>query len=392
MNPSIYSIYNFINDVVVLTLMRIPVNKPSITELEIKYVNDAVTNCWGDHCYDYIYKFTDRLKECFNVKYAWPTSSCHGALHIVLMSLGIGPGDEVIVPDITWIGSVSPAVWLGAKPVFVDVQEDSWCIDPEEIKKHITKKTKAIIPVHLYGNVCDMDEIIEIGKKYDIPIIEDAAEAVGALYKGKPVGSIGDFGVISLHGTKTFTAGEGGAILSNRDDMAFKISTISNQGRRPDKHIMFWVDEIGLKYKMSNLDAALALAQFERFDELIEKKRQIFSWYHDRLSSLPDIRMNEEKSGNRNLYWMPSIIFGDSYDITEEDRERLIVILNEEGIGFRPFFFPVSMYPMFKSEESNVVSYKLYKKGFNLPSYHDMSKDDVDVVCNALLKFLNIEQ
>ena len=369
--------------------MRIPVNKPSITQKEIDYVTDAVTNCWGDSCYDYIIKFTERLKECFKVKHAWTTSSCHGALHTVLMALGVGPGDEVIVPDITWIGTASPAVWLGAKPVFVDVQEDSWCIDPDMIRKNITSKTKAIIPVHLYGSVCDMDEIIAVGKEYNIPVVEDAAEAVGALYKGKPVGSIGDFGVISLHGTKTFTSGEGGAILSNRDDLEFKVSTICNQGRRPDKHIMFWVDEIGLKYKMSNLDAALGLAQFERFDELVDKKRLIFKWYQDRLGNVPDTTMNYEKPGNKNVYWMPSIVLGDSYSFTEEEREKLIRILNDQGIGFRPFFFPVSMYPMFENKESNVVSYKLYKKGINLPSYHDMTEEEVDEVCNALMEFIN---
>jgi len=214
--------------------MRIPVNKPSITDLEIAYVTDAITNGWGDHCYDYINRFTETLKSCFGLNHAWPTSSCHGALHIVLMALGIGPGDEVIVPDITWIGSVSPIVWLGAKPVFADILRDTWCIDPVSIEKRITEKTKAIIVVHLYGNVCDMDPIMAIAHKHNIPVIEDTAEAVGAEYHGVRVGSIGDFGVFSFHGTKTFTTGEGGAIISNRDDLADKISTICNQGADPN--------------------------------------------------------------------------------------------------------------------------------------------------------------
>ena len=160
--------------------MRIPVNKPSIGNLEIKYVTDAITYGWGEHCYDYINRFTETLKTFFNVKYAWPMSSCHGALHTVLMALGIGPGDEVIVPDITWIGSVSPVVWLGAKPVFADILSDTWCIDPISVDKKITAKTKAIIVVHLYGSVCDMDAIMNIAKKHNIPVIEDAAEAVGS--------------------------------------------------------------------------------------------------------------------------------------------------------------------------------------------------------------------
>lgn len=370
-----------------IIMMKIPVNKPTITEREIEYVTDAIKTGWGDHCYDYIKKFTEILKTTFGTKYAWPTSSCHGALHTVLMALGIGPGDEVIVPDVTWIGSVSPAVWLGAKPVFADVLRDTWCIDPASIEAKITDKTKAIIVVHLYGSVCEMDEIMEIAKKHNLWVIEDAAEAVGSEYHGKRVGSIGDFGVFSFHGTKTFTTGEGGAIVSNCDEMADKISTISNQGRRPEQHIMFWVDELGLKYKMSNLDAALGLAQFERFDELVNKKREIFSWYKEELASVPDIAMNVEQEGTKNLYWMPSIIFGDSYNFNRED---LIRGLNDDGIGFRPFFFPVSMYPMFESATENTVSYSLYEKGINLPSYHDMTRDDVKTVVNSLKKVLGI--
>lgn len=363
------------------TSMKIPVNKPSITELEISYVSDAVTTGWGDHCYDYINRFTETLKKFFSVKYAWPTSSCHGALHTVLLALGVGPGDEVIVPDITWIGSVSPVCWLGAKPVFADILRDTWCIDPVSIEKKITTRTKAIIVVHLYGSVCDMDAITAISKKYNIPVIEDAAEAVGSEYHGKRVGSIGDFGVFSFHGTKTFTTGEGGAIISNRDDLAEKIATISNQGRRPEQHIMFWVDELGLKYKMSNLDAALGVAQFERANELIAKKREIFGWYLEELSDLTDISMNAEPEGTKNLFWMPSVIFGDSYSF---DRDALIKGMNADGIGIRPFFYPVSMFPMFESAKDNVVSWSLYKRGINLPSYHDMKRDDVNSVCESL--------
>lgn len=368
--------------------MRIPVNKPSITELEISYVSDAVTTGWGDHCYDYINRFTETLKKFFSVKYAWPTSSCHGALHTVLMALGVGPADEVIVPDITWIGSVSPVCWLGAKPVFADVLRDTWCIDPVSIEKKITTRTKAIIVVHLYGSVCDMDAITAISKKYNIPVIEDAAEAVGSEYHGKRVGSIGDFGVFSFHGTKTFTTGEGGAIISNRDDLAEKIATISNQGRRPEQHIMFWVDELGLKYKMSNLDAALGVAQFERANELIAKKREIFGWYQEELSDLTDISMNVEPEGTKNLFWMPSVIFGDSYSF---DRDALIKGMNADGIGIRPFFYPVSMFPMFESAKDNVVSWSLYKRGINLPSYHDMTRDDVSTVCKALRENIQLQ-
>lgn len=360
--------------------------KPSITRKEIEYVNDAVKNGWGENCYDYIHRFRDKLKSYFNSPYAWPTSSCHGALHIILMALGIGRNDEVIVPDMTWIGSVTPISWLGATPVFVDVLEDSLCIDPNKIEKAITNKTKAIIVVHPYGNVANMDEILKIGKKYKIDIIEDAAESVGSEYKNKKVGSIADFGVISLHGTKMLTSGEGGAILCKRKNLVDKISLIESQGRNASKKIQFWVDEIGLKYKMSNLQAALGLAQFERADVIIEKKIKIFSWYKKYLKFANDIFLNPEPKGVKNVYWQPTVIFGKSWNITLDKRNNLLEKLNKKGIGLRPVFYPVSSFPMYKDCPDNIISQKIFKSGINLPSYFEMNEDDVKYVVDSIRK------
>jgi perosamine synthetase len=358
--------------------------KPSITQREIDYVNDAVSNGWGDNCYDYLNRFRDKLKDYYDVPYVWPTSSCHGALHILLMALGIGRGDEVIVPDMTWIGSVAPISWLGATPVFVDVLEDSWCIDHTLIEKAITARTKAIIAVHPYGNLADMDEIISIGKKFNIPVIEDAAEAVGSEYKNKKAGSVADFGVISMHGTKMITTGEGGAILCKREDLVEKISIIEGQGRKPKKHIHFWVDEIGLKYKLSNIQAALGLAQFERADEIVDRKRQIFSWYRELLKDTEDIMLNPEPTGTRNCYWQPTVIFGDSWGMTLEKRNMLIDELNMRQVALRPLFYPVSMFPMYEDCKKNIVSYKIFSRGVNLPSYYEMTKDDVAYVIGEI--------
>ena len=358
--------------------------KPSITSKEIEYVNDAVTNGWGANCYNYLNRFTAKLKDYFNSPYVWPTSSCHGAIHIILMALGIGKDDEVIVPDMTWIGSVSPITWLGAKAVFVDVLEDSWCLDPSKIEKAITKQTKAIIVVHPYGNVANLDEIIAIGKKHNIIVIEDAAESVGSEYKGQKVGSVADFGVISLHGTKMLTSGEGGAILCNRKDYVEKISIIESQGRKPAKRIHFWVDEIGLKYKMSNIQAALGLAQFERADEIIDKKRQIFKWYEAALNKFDDIILNPEPNWAKNVYWQPTIVFGESWKISEQKRTKIIEDLNADGIALRPLFYPVSSFPMYESCPNNIISQKIFSKGINLPSYFEMTQDDVIYVVNAL--------
>jgi perosamine synthetase len=359
-------------------MKKILAAKPSITQLEIDYVTDAITNGWGEHCYDYIHRFTDAIKGFFGVANAWPTSSCHGALHIVLMALGVGPGDEVIVPDSTWVGSVFPISWLGAKPVFVDVLPDSWCIDPSLIEEKINNKTKAIIVVHLYGNLAEMDEIVKIAQKYDLPVIEDAAEALGSEYHGRKAGSIGDFGVFSFHGTKTLTTGEGGAIISNRDDLADKVTMIDSQGRKPDRPNMFWVDGFGLKYKMSNIQAALGLAQFERADELVNNKREVFGWYKEAFSVFPDISMNPEPPGTKNSYWMPTVLFGGSYTL---DRDHLINEMNDIGIALRPFFYPVSMLPMYCLLGGlNPVSHSIYLSAINFPSYFELKKEDIQYV------------
>ena len=364
--------------------------KPTITKKEIDYVNDAVKNGCGLNCYDYLYSFTDKLKNYFNSPYVWPTSSCHGALHIILMALGIGRDDEVIVPDMTWIGSVTPISWLGAKPVFVDVLEDSLCIDYNKIEKVITKKTKAIIVVHPYGNVANMDEILSIGKKYKINIIEDAAEAIGSEYKNKKVGSIADFGIISLHGTKMLTTGEGGAILCKRKDLVDKISIIESQGRQASRKIDFWVQEIGLKYKMSNIQAALGLAQFERAEIILKKKILIFKWYKKYLETFSNISLNPNTSWSKNSYWLPTVIFGKSWNFNLDKRNKLLKKLNKKDIALRPIFYPVSSFPMYQDCPDNVVSQDIYKRGINLPSYFEMTENDTKYVVEALKKELKI--
>ena len=198
---------------------RIHYTKPSITEREVEYATDAARNGWGDRCYEYINRFEELFKQHLGVKYAIATSSCTGALHMGLAALGIGPGDEVILADTNWIASAAPIVHLGAKPVFVDILADSWCIDPNLAEAAITPRTKAIIAVHLYGNLCEMHRLLEIGEKYGLPIIEDAAEAIGSIDHGKRAGSMGKFGAFSFHGTKTLTTGEGGMFVTDDADL-----------------------------------------------------------------------------------------------------------------------------------------------------------------------------
>lgn len=365
---------------------RIYINKPSITSKEIEYVNDAITNGWGEKCYDYIYRFESAFASHLGVPHAVATASCTGAIHLALMAMGVNAGDEVIVPEITWIASAEPVLYIGAKPVFVDVLADSWCIDPAGIEKAITPKTKAIIAVHLYGNVCDMDRIMAIAQKHGLKVLEDAAEGIGSVYQGKKVGSIGDAGVFSFHGTKTVSTGEGGMLTTNDAFINEKARILNDHGRnaKDPENKMFWMRNYGYKYKISNLQAAMGCAQIERIEELISKKRRIFELYQQLLQGVP-CTMNPQPAGTLNGYWLPTVVFDESLEI---DREALFRHHKQLNIDSRPFFFPLSSLPMFESRPQNKVAYGIYERGINLPSYHDLTEEQQGYVIQTIKEFL----
>ena len=358
---------------------RIPYTKPSITELEIRYALDAVTHGWGERCYDYIHRFEAMFKAHLGVEYAIATSSCTGALHMGLAALGIGPGDEVILADINWIATVAPIVHLGAKPVFVDILPDSWCIDPERAEAAITPRTKAIIATHLYGNLCEMDRLLALGERYGIPIIEDAAEAIGSVYHGRRAGSRGRFGVFSFHGTKTITTGEGGMFVTNDPDLYERVLTLSNHGRRRGQTRQFWPEVVGFKYKMSNVQAAIGCAQMERIDELVSRKREIMAFYREHLGKLPGVQLNPEPPGTINGSWMPTVVFALETGIT---REKLLAVFAAENIDARVFFWPLSSLPMFSQCRGNQHAWDIPCRAINLPSYHDMTEAEIQCVCS----------
>jgi perosamine synthetase len=366
---------------------KIPINKPSITQKEIDYVTDAITNGWGSNCYDYIYKFEDAFKQYQNNKYAVATSSCTGAIHLALLALGVEANDEVIIPEITWIASASPIMYIGAKPVFVDVLKDTWCIDPQKIEAAITSKTKAIIVAHIYGNVCEMDEIMAIAKKHNLKVLEDAAEGLGSEYKGQKCGSIGDVGVFSFHGTKTITSGEGGMLVCNDEAIYKKVRVLNDHGRNPEdtENKPYWMRNYGYKYKISNLQAALGLAQIERAQELINNKIKIFNWYKDLLKD-ENLELNPKSNDVINSYWMPTILLPKNKNLKRED---FFEICKQNGIDSRPFFYPLSSLPMFTSVKSNTIAYDLYYRGINLPSFNDITFAEVKLVCDLLINFLN---
>jgi perosamine synthetase len=363
---------------------RIPYTKPSITELEIRYATDAAAYGWGEKCYEYIHRFEEMFRQHLGVKHAIATSSCTGALHMGMAALGIGPGDEVIMADTNWIATAAPIVHLGAKPVFVDILPDSWCIDPALAEAAITQKTKAIIAVHLYGNLCEMNALLDVGRRHGIPIIEDAAEAIGSVYHGKRAGSLGTFGAFSFHGTKTITTGEGGMFVTNDDTLFEHVLTLSNHGRSRNQSKQFWPDMVGFKYKMSNIQAAIGCAQMERVNELIDRKRVILASYKQHLEVLSGLTMNPESEEVINGAWMPTVVFDQSLGIT---REQLQETFNKANVDARVFFWPLSSLPFFGQTSTGGNSASIPKRAINLPSFHDMTKCQIDQVA-SVVKFV----
>jgi len=367
--------------------MKIPYAKPSITQLEIDYVNDAVTNGWGEHRNSYIDRFEREFAEHLGVKYAIATSSCTGALHMGLSALGIGFGDEVILADSNWIATVAPVVHLGATPTFVDVLSDTWCINPELIESAITKNTKAIIATHLYGNLANMSEILDVGQRYGLPVIEDAAEAIGSKYFGHRAGSLGLFGVFSFHGSKTISTGEGGMFVTNDAVLYERVLTLSNHGREKNETRMFWPAFVGFKYKMSNIQAAMGCAQLRRSDELIKKRQRTLAAYKSRILSLGDVLMNPVQDGCENGAWMPTVVLKGSENLCQ----RIFQVLRQDSIDVRPFFAPLSKTSLFDVHCRSEVSIELSKNGLNLPSYFDFTEQDLNFVVGCLNEALRSE-
>lgn len=364
---------------------RILYTKPSITAIETGYAADAAANGWGARCYEYIDRFERDFRTHLGSEFSIATSSCTGALHMGLAALGIGPGDEVILADTNWVATVAPIVHLGATPVFADIRPDSWCIDPADAERHITPRTKAIIATHIYGNLADMDALLAIGRRHDIPVIEDAAEAIGSVWHGRRAGSMGLFGTFSFHGTKTLTTGEGGMFVTGDAALYEKVLMLSNHGRARSQEKQFWPDLVGFKYKMSNIQAAIGCGQIERIDDLVKRKREILTAYKLRLSGIDGVAMNPEPDGTINGAWMPTAVFDRQTGIT---REMLRSAFEAADIDARVFFHPLSSLPMFESKPQNAVAWSIPERAINLPSYHDMTEDDIDRVADTLLSVL----
>lgn len=370
---------------------RIPVAGPSITQKEIDYVTDAVTNAWYGDANVYHNRFEKAFAEYLGVRYAMTLPSCTSAIHLALLALGVGPGDEVIVPDATWIASAAPITYVGATPVFADIDQRTWCLSAESFEACITPATKAVITVALYGNMPDMDALKEVAGRHGIHIVEDAAEAIGSEYKGQRAGSFGDVSVFSFHGSKTLTTGEGGMLVTDNAKLFARAQFLRDHGRQPgDK--MFFNHEVAYKYKMSSMQAALGLAQLERIDELLEHKRRTFAWYQEALKDVDGITLNDAPPDTNPVYWMVTIVLDPKLALP---KELLMEKMSARNIDCRPFFHPLSSIPAYRDTEQarqararNVVSYRLTPYGINLPSALNMTEAKVGIVCAALKDIL----
>lgn len=365
----------------------IPVSEPSITQKEIDYVTDAVKSGWVSSLGHYINEFEKKFAKFVGTKYALTTSNGTTSLHLALVSLGIKRGDEVIIPDLTFIATANAVAYTGAKPIMVDVENDTWCIDPESIKKSITTRTKAIIPVHLYGHPANMDEINKISKEHGLYVIEDAAEAHGAEINGEKVGSIGDCGVFSFYGNKIITCGEGGMITTNNEEVYEKAVFLRDHAMSKEKR--YWHTEIGFNYRMTNLQAALGLAQLNRIDKLIEKKRKIFEWYKRYMKDIDCIRLNPEKEWAKNVFWMVCLVLDKDFGIS---RDELIIKLRKRGIDTRPFFYPLSQMSMYTNGTINPVAYDISMRGLNLPSGVNLNMHKIMFICEKVIDSLSAKK
>ncbi|HWR02773.1 MAG TPA: DegT/DnrJ/EryC1/StrS family aminotransferase [Humidesulfovibrio sp.] len=375
---------------------RIFVSGPWVTELEVSYVAEAARTAWLDKAGVFNARFEKAFAEYMGSAHAASLPSCTSGLHLALAALGVGPGDEVIVPDLTWIASAAPVSYVGATPVFADVDRATWCMDAASFESLITPRTKAVIPVDLYGGMPDYDALLAVAARHNIPVIEDAAEALGSQWKGARAGKLGRIGVFSFHGSKTMTTGEGGMLVTDDDALFARIQFLRDHGRIPGD-VSFVNAEVAFKYKMSALQAAFGLAQLERVEELVAKKRQIFSWYEERLRGLPGVTLNAQPDGMLNSYWMVTIVLDPALAQAKGlDKARLMALFKAQNIDTRPFFSPLSSIPAYADTDQgkaararNAASYAIGPYGLNLPCGMSLTEAQAERVCASLKDILN---
>jgi perosamine synthetase len=360
----------------------LPVAVPSLTGNEAKYVLDCIESGWVSSLGKYIQSFEQSFAEFCEARYGIAVSNGTVALHLALATLGIGPGDEVIVPTLTFVATANAIRYVGATPVFADSDPQTWTLDPEDVKRKLTSRTKAIIPVHLYGHPVDMQPLMDLAQERNLFVLEDAAEAHGALYWNKKVGGIGHINCFSFYGNKIITTGEGGMLTTNDAQLAERARFLRDHAMSPERR--YWHTEVGYNYRMTNIQAALGLAQMERIEVFIEHKRWLAQRYNQLLADVPGIVLPPEASWAKSVYWMYSILLEDKFPM---DRDTFMSRLKEQGIDSRPFFYPVHSLPPYQSTGGHFpVAEDISRRGINLPSGMNMQEEDVIRVAEEIRK------
>ena len=359
-----------------------PIAEPDIGKLEERYVLDAVRSGWVSSLGRYVTEFENRFAQFCETRESISTSNGTAALHLAVASLGIGHGDEVVVPALTFIASASAVLYAGAVPVFADADESTWCVSAETIEPVLSERTRAIVVVHLYGQPADMDPILKLAASRGIAVIEDAAEAHGALYRGRKVGSLGKVGVFSFYGNKIITTGEGGMITTDDAQVAERCRFLRDHAMSPTER--YFHPEIGYNYRLTNLQAALGLAQLERVDEFVRRRRDVMRWYREDLGKHPEITLNPSLPWAVNANWMVSALFPESMDT-----EKVAAGLRELGIDTRPFFQPLHTLPSFLSrpgleQKSLPIAERLARRGLNLPTAGRLRRSDIRFITEAV--------
>ncbi len=361
-------------------MLRIPLMQPSLGGNELKYVSDCVTSGWISSQGEYVRRFEAQFAECLGGGQAVAVSSGTAALHLALKALGIGPGDEVIVPDLTFAAVANVVIHCGAVPVLADVDAETWTLDVRQAASRITARTRAIIPVHLYGHPCEMDGLSALAKQHRLWIIEDCAEAQGAMFRNRQVGTIGHIGCFSFFSNKVITTGEGGMVSTADPDIAARVRILRDHGMRPGKR--YWHDNAGFNYRMTNLQAAVGVAQMERVDKFVNRRHEIGERYIERLSDLPGLVMPPRQPWARTIFWIFSMLV--DADVAGMTRDELSQRLHQLGIETRPLFHPLHEQPPYESTERYPVASRLSAQGISLPSGNEITDSEIGRVCDAV--------
>jgi perosamine synthetase len=367
-------------------LKRIPVAAPDLSGNEERYVVDAIRSSWISSTGPYVSRFEAEFAELAGTRAAVAVSNGTVALHLALLALGIGPGDEVLVPSLTYVATANAVRYVGAEPVFVDVDPETWCIDPSGVEAAATDRSRAVIAVHLYGHPADMDAVNAVGARRGLSVIEDAAEAHLARYRGRPVGSLARLATFSFYGNKIFTAGEGGALTLDDPDLERRIRMLRGQGMDPERRYYFPI--IGYNYRLTNLACAMLCAQLERRGEILERRRRIFEAYRARLEGIPGIGFQPVAQWAEPAHWLFCItVDSGRFGRTRDD---LATLLAEQGIETRPFFVPLHQLPPFERRsrergETLPVTDRLAATGLNLPTFNALVDSDLDRIAGIII-------